>query len=423
MKKEIKATIRLPQAVALYIGAVLGSGILIVPGLAARMAGPASLIDWGFLMVLALPLSVSMAYLAQEYPSSGGVAHFVRLAFGERAGSIVGWFFLMSVPIGAPVAALTGSGYLSAALGQTETFTIFIACLILFAAVALNYLGMSLAGKIQIAVVAGILGILIAAILGAVPHMKVVNFEPFMPHGAAAVGSASTILFWCFIGWEAVSHLSAEFVRPERDVMRATILSAGLVGTIYFMTAAAVIGTDSYRQQSQAALVAVARLAFGQTGGVLIGLSGLLICLATVVAYIGAASRLGRALSETGSAPGWLGLISKKYGTPLGGLLFLSLCFIFVMIFFGLKIVTLTDLIQLPNAAFLLTYFGGCAAGVVLFRNERKKRLISLTAAAATFIMIFFIGRALVYPAIILAVMLIFRLVPGAIARFMRRIG
>ncbi|GGL65612.1 APC family permease [Sporolactobacillus putidus] len=423
MKKGVTATIRLPQAVALYIGAVLGSGVLIVPGLAAQLAGPASLIDWGLLMVLALPLSLCMAYLAQKYPSSGGVSHFVRLAFGEKAGSIVGWFFLTSVPIGAPVAALTGAGYLSTALGQTETFRIVTACLILFIAVTLNYFGMNLAGKVQIAVVAGILGILIMAILGAVPHMKAANFEPFMPHGAIGVGTASTILFWCFIGWEAVSHLSEEFIHPEKDVMRATIISAVLVGTIYFMTAAAVIGTNSYRQQSQAALVVVADLAFGRIGGLLIGLSSLFICLATVVAYVGAASRLGRALSENGNAPKWLGSVSKKYGTPLGGLLFLSSCFFCVMILFGFHLVTLTNLIQLPNATFLLTYLGGCAAGVALFRNEKKKWLISLIAAIATIIMFLFIGWALIYPIIIIMVVLTRWLVPKTITRLTRRIG
>lgn len=138
MESGPKATIRLPQAIALYIGAVLGAGILIVPGLAAQIAGPASLIDWGGLMILVLPLSLCMAYLSQKFPNSGGVSYFVTRAFGQTSGTIIGWFFLMSVPIGAPVAALTGAGYLSAAFGMSESVRIAIACLLLMMALLLN---------------------------------------------------------------------------------------------------------------------------------------------------------------------------------------------------------------------------------------------------------------------------------------------
>lgn len=127
----LQRNIGMPQAVALYIGAVLGSGVLIVPGLAAEMAGPASLLAWGFMTLLILPLALSMGLLSAKFPNAGGVSHFVTLAFGPKAGSLVGWFFLMSVPIGAPVAALTGAGYMTAAMGWDEPARITIAAVML----------------------------------------------------------------------------------------------------------------------------------------------------------------------------------------------------------------------------------------------------------------------------------------------------
>jgi len=89
---NLKGTIGLPQVIALYIGAVLGSGVLIVPGLAEEIAGPASLLAWGLMTLLVLPLALTMGLLSAKFPNAGGVSHFVTLAFGPQAGSLVGCF-------------------------------------------------------------------------------------------------------------------------------------------------------------------------------------------------------------------------------------------------------------------------------------------------------------------------------------------
>ena len=107
---QIKPTLKLPQIIALYIGAVLGSGILIIPGIAAEISGPASLIAWGLMIILVMPMALTMGLLSAKYPNSGGVSYFVTKAFNSHWGSLVGWYFLMSVVIGAPVLALTGAG-------------------------------------------------------------------------------------------------------------------------------------------------------------------------------------------------------------------------------------------------------------------------------------------------------------------------
>lgn len=401
MSNNFKATIRLPQGIALYIGAVLGSGILLVPGLAAEIAGPASILSWGGMMVLVLPLALCMAFLSQKYPNAGGVSHFVTKAFGEKYGVLVGWFFLMSVPIGAPVAALTGAGYLSSALGLGENWRIVIAALMLILALGINLVGMNIAGQVQIAVVVSILAIIILSIFGSIPNIKAQNFQPFLPNGIASVGKASTILFWCFIGWEAVSHLSEEFVNPEKDVIRATVISAIIVGILYFMTALATIGTKSYGEGAQAPLVVVIRGIFGQSGAVIVGITSLLICTATVIAYVGATARLAFSLSKGGDAPKAFGYISKKFGTPAGGLSFLAVCFIIVLTVYSLRLISLTTLIQLPNATFILTYLGGCAAGVALFKADRVKFSISFISLISTIAVFIFTGWAVLYPIVI----------------------
>ncbi|HBI03785.1 MAG TPA: amino acid permease, partial [Paenibacillaceae bacterium] len=107
-KQKLKATIGLPQAIALNIGAVLGSGILLMPGVSAQLSGPASLIAWGIMALFVLPMALSMGLLSSAYSNSGGVSHFATLAFGRKIGALVGWFFLMSVTIGGPIVAIIG---------------------------------------------------------------------------------------------------------------------------------------------------------------------------------------------------------------------------------------------------------------------------------------------------------------------------
>src|SRR2546428_12998189 len=77
--------VTLRYATALYMSSVLGSGILILPGLAAQKAGPASLIAWGGLSLVSYPLAYTFASLSSRRPESGGVYSFARDGFGPRA--------------------------------------------------------------------------------------------------------------------------------------------------------------------------------------------------------------------------------------------------------------------------------------------------------------------------------------------------
>jgi amino acid efflux transporter len=396
---KLKRSIGLPQAIALYIGAVLGSGVLLVPGLAAEIAGPASLLAWGLMTLLVLPMALSMGLLSAKYPNAGGVSHFVTRAFGPRAGTLVGWFFLMSVPIGAPVAALTGAGYMTVAFGWSEQVRVIIAAVMLLVSLIINLVGMKIAGQVQVAVVLAIVAVLILAIVGAAPGIQAVHFTPFMPHGWVSVGQAAAILFWCFIGWEAVSHLSEEFVDPQREAVKGVSIAAVIVGVLYFLTAFAAVGTHSYGHAgSDASLVLVISGMLGSWGNVLAGLTGVFICTATVIAYAGAASRLAYALAREGEAPKWFGAVSQKYGTPAGGLGFLTLCFAVVLFLYGSHAVSLTTLIQFPNATFILTYLGGCAAGIRLLKGNRWGVGMSWLSFILTALVFPFVGWAILYP-------------------------
>src|SRR5882724_3300088 len=105
------------RGAALYIGALLGPGLLLLPGLAARTAGPASVVAWIALLALSALFACVFAALGQGFPSSGGVMGYVNAGLGSWAGRAAGWSFLAGVITGAPIVCIIGAGYVTAVIG------------------------------------------------------------------------------------------------------------------------------------------------------------------------------------------------------------------------------------------------------------------------------------------------------------------
>ncbi|MCR8642870.1 amino acid permease [Paenibacillus sp. N1-5-1-14] len=406
----MKKTLNLPQIIALYIGSVIGSGILLVPGLAADFAGPASLIAWLAMSILVIPMAITMGLLAAKHPSSGGVSHFVRLAFGDHFGNMVGWFFLLSVPIGGPVLAVTGAKYVTAVMHWGHDQVFLIAAALVFLPLLMNVVGMKLAGKVQIVVIVIILTILLLAISTSAPHYNATNFEPFMPSGWISVAQAAGLLFWCFIGWEAVTHLSAEFVDPRKNAIRGVIWSAGIVGILYFGVAFMTVATHSYGGSlSVTALSTLIQLSLGEIGGWLVALAALFIGFATHNAYFGAASRVAAALAEEGAAPKLLGKMHRKYDTPIGGLALIAIGSTLGLLALYFDWISLAQLIVLPNATFVATYMGGCLAGIKLLKDTRIGYVSAWISLLVTLVLYPFLGWSALYPIAIVVIMYVWK--------------
>ncbi|CAM3265388.1 APC family permease [Brevibacillus invocatus] len=404
----LSKTLGLTQIVALYIGSVLGSGVLLIPGLAAEKAGPASIVAWLLMSVLVLPMAITMGLLSARFPSAGGVSTFVRTAYGDRFGNMVGWFFLLSVPIGAPILSVTGAHYLAVLFQWGELQVYLCAGLILLTVLGMNVIGLHVAARVQTIVVSLILSILILAVIAAIPHTSAEHFVPFAPNGWLSVIQAAVLMFWCFIGWEAVTHLSEEFVDPSKNAIRGVLWSAGIVALLYFGVAFMTVATHSYGVGiSAASLSVMIQLSLGPVGGWIVAITALFICIATANAYVGAASRIAFALSQENIAPRWFGKLHPKYQTPTGGLLFLAMCFVLVLTTLYLGLIDLSRLIELPNSTFIATYIGGCLAGVKLLRDNRVGRIASWTSLIFTAGLYPFLGWSALYPLAIAAALIL----------------
>src|ERR1700678_148892 len=213
------------QGTALYTGAVLGTGIIALPALAAKVAGPASLLSWLGLAIVSAPLAATFAALGARYPDAGGVSTYARLAFGDRAATVVGWCFYFAIPVAAPAAALWVGAYIAGAVHGGTMVTDGTAIGLLIVVPLGSAFGVTLTGRVQLILGGLLVAFLLAAIGLSLRSARLSNLRPFAPHGWLAVGSAADLLVWCFVGWEVVSYLTAEFRDPARDVPRATAVA------------------------------------------------------------------------------------------------------------------------------------------------------------------------------------------------------
>src|SRR5690349_3476636 len=139
------------SATALYVGAVLGPGVLFLPALAARVAGPASIIAWVALLALSAPLAITFAALGVRQPEAGGTAAYVTRAFGRRAGTATGWWFLCGVAFGAPAVAFIGGNYVAELVGGGRDTSVLAAAAMIGGVVCVNARGLHTTAKAQLA--------------------------------------------------------------------------------------------------------------------------------------------------------------------------------------------------------------------------------------------------------------------------------
>jgi len=162
---------------------------LVLPAIAAREAGPASLLAWGALLVFCTPVALSFAEMSRQEPDAGGIAHFVTRAFGRRASVVAGYLFYFAIPFGAPATAVIGGNYIANALGGGHGTALVAAALLLAAGFASNAVGIKLSSRIQLVLMILLVAMLALAVAVAEPYARAENFEPFSPHGNAAAAA------------------------------------------------------------------------------------------------------------------------------------------------------------------------------------------------------------------------------------------
>jgi amino acid efflux transporter len=395
----LKKAIRLRNAVALYASSVLGSGVLVLPGLTAKIAGPASIIAWILLSLASYPFAFTFASLSARRPESGGVYSFAKEAFGFRVGTVTGWLFGLWVITGAPAVTLIAASYLGYAFPLTRPETFGIAFLIILAGFIINYRGIVLSNKVQLAIVGSIVALLTVTIGSSALLVKPQNFTPFLPFGIIPVGTAAALIFWSFLGYENTSNVAEEFEHPERDFHRSIILSVILISALYIAVAIVTIGTLAYQAGgSVAPFAAILSNVIGKYGAEGTAILAVFIIFGTVNAYTTGVSRLFYAVARDGGFPRTFDHLSSKSQAPDRVLITMLIGIAAVLSLYYSFQVDLETALLVPSGAAIIVYIIGSAAGVRILGGFKsgKKFLFPLISLAISLLVLPFIGPFLI---------------------------
>jgi amino acid efflux transporter len=404
---QLRRTLTLPQAVALAVTIVVGSGALILPGIAYQSVGSGALWAWLLAAAAVIPLLAIFARLGATYPTAGGVAGFVQAAFGRPVAGGVEILFMGTFGLGIPAIALTGGHYL-AGLGLYPHTHAWVGALAMLAlATGLNLGGVQLSARVQtVLAITLAAGLLLVGIGGLIPSGATVRM-PELSLSAVMVGlSAVGLVFFAFTGWEMLAFTTEEYRNPKRDFPLAVGISFVLVTGIYVVLALAVqsrLGSADSRLAT-APVQAVVDDAFSVNWGRMVAFLGAAIIMANLIGAIWGASRLVMSSAREGLLPAQVAGISARTGAPTTAVVGCAAAFTLVVITSSLGWLPLDRLLSLAGQNFFLLYLLSVAAYVKLFRQLRQRLFGLVVCVALSGVALFFGVWSLLYALVLFSV-------------------
>jgi amino acid efflux transporter len=392
-------TLTLAPAVGLAITMVVGSGLLVLPGLAYEQASSAAIYAWGLSALVSVPLLVIFARLGASFPSAGGIAGFMQATFSRRAGAATELLILGTVPGGAAI-AITGGKYFSAMFNGQQSFVVAGTLLVLAIAAAVNYFGARISGRVQ-----QILAFGLVLLLGGVAVVALAAGDTSAGTGIAPITQATTalptvgIVFFAFVGWELMSFTTEEFKNPKRDFPLMIAISYAIVVALYLLIAITIqlVLPPDNPQLSVAPMAALLASALGSTSGRLIAVVGFFIALANVISVVWAFSRLTFSSAREGLLPAMLSQTDTKATIPRKAILVVTAAFGLVTLLYFAGLVSQSRLFELASLSFFLSYILAVLA-FLRYATSIKARLFGF----ATFVFVTYVflqfGVKVIYP-------------------------
>lgn len=336
---KLKKDLGLLDVFCIASGAMISSGLFVLPALAYVNTGPSVIISYIIASILIIPTVLSKAELTTAMPKTGGIFFFIDRSMGPMMGTLGGLTAWLSLAFKSAF-ALLGVGLFVVLFnpGFTELQIKLIAITFCLIFAVINILGVQLAGKFQTYMVVSLITLLGLYIIAGAFFVEFSRFTPFAPKGIGPVFATAGLVFVSFAGTTKIAAVAGEVKNPGRNLPLGMFLSWGIVSLLYilviFVTIGVVDGGELLGSNTPISLGGKAIM--GPFGLFIMSIAALLAFFSTGNAGILAASRDPMAMGKDELLPGIFNKMSRR-GTPWFSILFTTGFMIAVIWFLNLE--------------------------------------------------------------------------------------
>jgi len=315
---QLKRSISFSVLVLLAINAIIGTGIFFVPGIAAKIAGPASLVSWIGVSIIALVVAACFAELVGMFPKSGGVYEYTKQSFGEFGGFMVGWTSWLVANVTIAMLAIGSLEYLGIFIQFSLVQKTALALLTVILINIVSFRGIDLSVKMLLFFAFATILSLWTLMSWGVYYFDVtaIHFLDIFPKVSLVI--AMLYVLETFFGWETVSYLAEETKDAHKVIPK--VMMFGTVGVIILAVGVVTVSLGSVHWEvlanSTSPLTEVAKVIMGETGAKIMAILIFLNIFGGAAAWIITAPRLVFALARDGLLPKVLSKVHPKYQTP-----------------------------------------------------------------------------------------------------------
>lgn len=363
--KKLNRSVTLTSAIAISIGGMLGSGIFVLPGIAAAKTGSSIWIAYLLAAICILPAALSKSELATAMPSSGGTYVYIERTFGPVFGTIAGIGLWLSLLLKSSFALVGFGAYLTVLVNIDEGFTKYAALFFLLVILFLNIFGIKKVGKVQIVIVTISLISLGAILVFGVPNVNQELLEPLFSNGNIGLVSTVAFVYISYAGVTKIAAIAGEIKNPSVNLPRAMMLSLVIMSLIYVSVAFVLVGNIPMETLSTdiKPIYTISNLLGGTYVGYAAAIVGVITLVSMANSGVLAASRFPFAMAIDSLLPSFMSKIHSKYLTPV-------VTIVMTCIVMGLVILFLdVEKIAKLASAFMVMMFVSVNACVIILRE------------------------------------------------------
>ncbi|MEJ1308080.1 amino acid permease [Latilactobacillus sakei] len=381
--QRLAKTLTAKDLIALGVGAVIGTGIFILPGtIAALHSGPAITLSFMIAAVVCAVAAMCYAEFSSALPVAGSAYSYGNIIFGELIGWLLGWALFLEYMLSVAAVSTGWSAYFvsfiegfgvhipKAITGSFDpahgTYINLFAVLIVTLISVLLMSGTRSSTRINNLMVTIKIGVVLLFLVVGIFYVKSSNWQPFMPFGVSGVFKGASLVFFAYLGFDCVSASAAEVKNPQKN------LPIGIIGTLvictllYILVAFVLTGMVSYRELNVANPVAFALQVVHQNWFAgLLSLGALVGMFTMMLTMTYSSSRLVYSIGRDGLLPKMLGKIETRHQTPIN-----SVRVVTVIIATLGGLVSLDQLTNLVNIGTLIAFFF-MSIGVIPLRKRK----------------------------------------------------